>query len=140
MVNWQYNKQQLAVPQSPTLKALTKAQLIEYVLKLEDIVTAYREGYYAEGLKWFGVGMYGWGSFEDDVFYVEAHTPKEACAAFWKEIQGGDWQGTGSEYCVHGFDPTFTTEPPLMLAYVINEIGVYEQAQQEPAVIEWEKQ
>ncbi len=126
-------KVQPLVPRN--IKSYTKPDLIKYVHELEDIVCAYRKEYYAKGEKWFGVAWIGWGSWEEDVYFCEAITPKEAIQKFLAAHKDDTFIGHGydNEYDrkVFGFGSEST-----ILVYVINEIGWYREV---PTKTEWEK-
>lgn len=117
------------------IKSYTKPQLVEYVREIEDIVCAYRNEYYAKGEKWFGVAWIGWGSWEEDVYFCEAITPKEAIQKFLAAMKDDTFMGHGyyneNDRKVYGH-----SDSPTILVYVINEIGWYREV---PTETEWEK-
>lgn len=83
--------------------------------------------------RWFGVAYIGWGTWNEDVFFVEAHTPEDAIELFEEEIEKGYFDGHGA---VNKRDRSlFDDHPDTILVYEVFETGEY-QAQTE---ITWKK-
>ena len=75
-----------------------------------------------DGLNWFGVAFIGWGTWEDDVFVVNASSPQQAIVEFEDMIERGHWSG-------HGENPDerhLWGQPDRIIVYTMVEEGEYQ--------------
>jgi len=117
----------------PINSKTTKAQIVEYAKRLERAVNAYREGHYENQPQWFGVAPYGWGSWEEDVCFVEACTPKEALEKAEQEFKNDIWYPNTWDWAESDRSNPFAGR---VFVYNIVEIGTYEKVVQ---LVEWAK-
>jgi len=81
----------------PINSKTTKQEVINYAKRLEGSLKAYREGYVNDVPQWFGVAYIGWGTWEEDVYFVEVDSPIEAIKEFEKAVESGEFIGHGAD-------------------------------------------
>jgi hypothetical protein len=90
----------------------TKTTLVERILDLERQIDATTKERVVETQpaqdRWYGVAYIGWGSWEQDVFFIEAFTPEDAIDLFEDAIKNGNFDGHGAhnldDRCIFGQD------------------------------------
>jgi len=80
--------------------------------------------------QWYGVAYIGWGSHEDDMYFVEAPTPTKAIELFEQAIKEGWFEGHGAHNKEERSMWPSTDE--RILVYEITECGEYRKTR-------WEK-
>ena len=119
------------------LNKVLKPDLIGLVLSLQEVVKITRLDEKSEtgepnALKnrWFGVAYIGWGTWEEDVFFVEAATPVDAIGEFEDAIENGDFEGHG--YNLPNDRSLYPSTDERILVYEISEYAEYRKTK-------WEK-
>lgn len=114
--------------QNPRSTRWNKSHLVKQVEKLQMYVHEQeleeRVAKVEPFRKWYGVAFIGWGSWEEDVFFVEAIGPDDAIRLFEEEIEHHHWDGHGAS---NPRDRSiFDGQPDTILVYEISEHAEYQ--------------
>ena len=105
-------------------KAFTKDQAIEKIYQMEQKGIEIPVG---NAESWYAVGFFGWGTHEEDLFYVETHDPIDAIQQFKEEVAKGFFTGHGSDNVEdrksHPYD---ADTPETVLVYKMVDLGRFE--------------
>ena len=124
-------------------KKVTKAMIADQVMALQAYIDEW-EAFDASvamvekadpraiGLsdQWFGVAYIGWGTWQEDVYFVEAATPVDAIGEFEDAIENGDFEGHG--YNLPNDRSLYPSTDERILVYEIKEYAEYRKTK-------WEK-
>lgn len=118
--------------QNPRSTRWNKSHLVKQVEKLQMYVheqeLAERDSAAVKSvlhpLRWYGVAYIGWGSWEEDVFFVEAIGPDDAIRLFEEEIEHHHWDGHGAHN--ERDRSIFDGQPETILVYEISEHAEYQ--------------
>ena len=113
----------------------TKTTLVKRIMDQIDAIHKERCADIAMGglvkseARWYGVAYIGWGSWDEDVFFVESVTPEGAIEQFEDAVKKREFEGHGAlnvdDRCLFGQDER-------ILVYEISEYAEYRRTK-------WEK-